>query len=346
MNDFRRFLLCLPLGLALAFGLYTALFWLQLGAPTLSSRWTYELFERKMRIAAGLKRPALFLLGGSATLFGLNAAQIERDTGLPTVNFGTHAALWPDYIFKQVRPALRAGDTVVLAPEYELYFWNRPRATALAEDVLLDYLVARDPAYLAGLPWRDRFTVFMCMPLTRLKYGVRSRLFGLPARPPEPVYDARWLEGHGDQTHHAGGSDQRKPAVVRRVDATVLRPLPADTRGWEEIRKFCAWAAAHGVRVIAAYPPLARRPEYSPAVTGGLARWIQDGYAKLGVPMLGKPEDAMYADDQFFDSCYHLTEEGASAHTTNLVRLLQAHPLSPAPTAAPGAPPPPVGPPP
>src|SRR4051794_13299074 len=129
----RRFLFALPLGLALLAAMYFGAIWLQLGVATPSSEWAFEINQRKAEIAGQVARPALFLVGGSATLFGDNAVVIERETGVPTVNLGTHAALGPAYILYLVRRIVRPGDIVLLTMEYEVLDWGGTTKNAWAD---------------------------------------------------------------------------------------------------------------------------------------------------------------------------------------------------------------------
>ena len=174
MAPSRRFLLALPLGLPLAAALYFGAIWLQLGVPTRSSQWAFEINERKAELARKTTPPALFLVGGSATLFGHNAAVIEHETGVPTVNLGTHAALGPGYILHLARQLSRPGDTVLLWIEYELLDWSGTTKNAWSDPLLLDYLIARDPGYFRALPLKDQLEIALALPFNRLKHGVEG----------------------------------------------------------------------------------------------------------------------------------------------------------------------------
>src|ERR1022692_1229931 len=87
------FLVALLAGFLLMFGLLVGAFCLNLGVPSPSSRWAFELNQKKRHMADQAASPRLLLVGGSATLFGLSAKEIEAQTGCHTINLGTHAAL-------------------------------------------------------------------------------------------------------------------------------------------------------------------------------------------------------------------------------------------------------------
>ena len=107
MTPARNFLLAIPLGFLAALGLYMGAVFAQLGAPTALSYWCHEITLKKRAAAAEADSPKLVLLGGSATLFGVNAAELERTLGVPTINGATHAALGMAYILESGKRLLR-----------------------------------------------------------------------------------------------------------------------------------------------------------------------------------------------------------------------------------------------
>jgi len=99
----------------LVFGLTVAGFCLNLGVRSNSSQWAFDINEKKMRLAAQTGSPKLLLVGGSATLFGVSAREIQNQTGFRTINLGTHASLGTSYILYLAQEAAKPGDTVLLA---------------------------------------------------------------------------------------------------------------------------------------------------------------------------------------------------------------------------------------
>src|SRR5262245_28967363 len=72
--------------LAALIAMYFALLYLQSGVPTRSSIWGYGINQKKLQRAASISGPKLLLIGGSATLFGMQAEMIETRLNFPTVN--------------------------------------------------------------------------------------------------------------------------------------------------------------------------------------------------------------------------------------------------------------------
>src|ERR1035437_2430394 len=131
-------------GFLLMFGLVAGAFWLNLGVPSPGSRWAFEVNQQKRRVADQTASPRLLLVGGSATLFGLSAKEIEAQTGWHTINLGTHAALGTTYILHLAEQTAGPGDTVLLVLEYELYTYGKLNG-AWVVNLLVDSIVSRDP---------------------------------------------------------------------------------------------------------------------------------------------------------------------------------------------------------
>ena len=184
------------------------------------------------------------------------------------MNLGTHAALGPAYILYLVRRIVRPGDTVLLTMGYQLLDWGGTTKNAWADPLMLDYLLARDPAYFRRLGWREQVEIALRVPFNRLKKGIMGRFHPLGRRTPGIVYDARLLDERGDQTGHKESMRKVNSPPILKPITPLVRGLSSQPSGMEDVRQFCRWAATNGVRVVAVPPPLATNPAYAqPAAT-------------------------------------------------------------------------------
>jgi hypothetical protein len=295
------------------------LIYCQLGVPTQSSRWAYEINQRKLQAAAKIQKPKLLLAGGSAALFGIQAELIESTLDYPTVNLGTHAALGARYMLYMVRQVAKPGDTIVLGFEYSTYSGRIKR-----DGLYLDYLLARDPAYFRELPLSEKFQVAMSVTMPRLRKGLRNRFRPERQRPFYDVYDPAKLNSHGDQlgNHAANRPSNRRLYMPERVLMTGFEGKIPPT--FEAIEPFVRWARANGVRVYATYPNIVDHPAYhTDTARKGLER-LRQAYERLGVPVIGSVEESMLPASAFYDTHYHLTREGARGRTERLIPHLAA----------------------
>ena len=317
-----RFLLGLLCGLLLGIGVFVSLLYSQLGVPTNSSGWAYGIGQKKEALAGAISGPRLLLIGGSGVTFGLSAEQIEKETGRPTVNMGTHAALGIEYILDRTEKIARPGDTVLLAIEYQLY--GKP----FGLDVSDDYILARDPAFFRQMSWLDKIDMATRIPFTRIQKGFAIRRKPeSPPRPHPPYTDGvSYINPFGDETGNASADRPAPNAEMAELAVPLVDGMPSDQAfGFGKIREFVRWARAHHVTVLATFPNLMHQPQYDGPNARQAIQVITDFYASLGVPVAGRAQAAILPSDQFFDTPYHLTHEAAIARTDRLVPDLKPY---------------------
>lgn len=330
-------------GLLAGFLLVLAVMWcaflLNLGTPSGGSRWAYELNRRKKLIVDQTPAPRLLLIGGSATLFGLSAKEIEAQTGYRTINVGTHAALGTACILHVAQQDAKPGDTLVLALEYELYNYGKVKQS-WAHKLLVDYLIARDPDFFRSLTWPEKWTVFMLTPTSRLIDGIKNRF-----RPEPPyedtglgAYSVQNLNAWGDLTNHTREHRLANRESILQGKSALGRGLPEHPDGFDTIAAFCKWAETNHIRVLATFPNLSDREDYHGPVGQKSAQTIRDFFTSLNVPVVGDYTNALFPEDQFFDTMYHLTDEAALARTQILIPYLKAALSNAPPTLPPVAP--------
>ena len=316
MKTAWKFFAAFMAGFLIVLSFYAAVFYMNLGVPTDSSRWSYEIYEKKRLAADKITSPKLLLVGGSGTLFGLSAREIQHETGFPTINFGTHAGLETDCILRHARQVAKPGDTVLLCLEYELYTYGKSDVS----DTLLDYIVSREPAYFYSVSPLKKWNIFMETSNQRLMQGLNNR------RHPEGNmggYQSKFINEWGDQTNHPKALQQIEKAVnVKSIKSTLGGGLPERPGGFEVITTFCEWARTNHIRVLATFPNICWRPEYYLPPAQRTAKTIGDFFNGLDVPILGDYTESVLPPDQFFDSPYHLTDEASITRTQQLLKHL------------------------
>jgi hypothetical protein len=317
MGGSWKFFAGLIAGLLAAFGLNLAAFALVLGVPTETSRWTFEVNQKKQMLASASAPPRLLIVGGSASLFGLSAREIEKQTGQRTLNLATHAALGAGYILDNAKKAARPGDTVLLVFEYELY------VSGDRDSVWLDYIVARDPKYFHQLPAMKQWDVLMLTSSQRLLQGLQNRFDPRTSArhvSKSGAYDAGQIDAWGDQSFHPRSGAL---AHIERRPSRLEFALPDHPANFPAIASFCRWAQEHRVRVLAAYPNMLDQPGMRTPVASENAGRIADFYKQLGVTVVGAYTDVLLPSEQFFDDVYHLTDEAALVRTRRLAEQLK-----------------------
>lgn len=71
-----------------------------------------------------INEPKIIIIGGSATAFGINSEIIERETGMPVVNFGLYGALGSKAMLELAKSNINKGDIVIFQPEYSTQLYS------------------------------------------------------------------------------------------------------------------------------------------------------------------------------------------------------------------------------
>ena len=127
--------------------------------PIPGMAWTLALDERSAKAAAAIARPKVMFVGGSNVRFGVDAAGLTADLGVPVVNYGLHATLGADVIAERAAAVIKPGDAVVFAPE--LSHFRKGSGDDSSDDLRLTFLLAhpsptidRRQMSAAALAWR------------------------------------------------------------------------------------------------------------------------------------------------------------------------------------------------
>ena len=318
--------------------LYAAAFVYQLGAPVAAEYWVPEMRMVKLRTAARVPGPKVVIVGGSNALFSLDSALIERQTKRPTTNLSLHASLALPYLLADAASILRPGDTVILSLEYGYYEAVNPSPSWFASNIM-----AWDPGYFWRLDLRDRVAFTLSAPAKRVLNGVAAKLaearlrrgHGRVVRAPDTVvaeaeavwagaatpaaratYSFRSIDRHGDIVGNVG-AEYTDDVEGLAVPTFTYAPEP-----WAELRRFYDDCRRRDIGVFIAWPAVpARFGRTAPAVARYVAE-IRAHVAALGIPTLGEPSE--YALDQryFYNSIYHLNEEGRALRTARLLSHL------------------------
>lgn len=276
-------------------------------------------------MANAVSGPKLLLVGGSGTLFGINAKEIQSATGLHTVNLGTHASLGIPFILQFTKELAKPGDTVLLIFEYELYPQEELNLSH-GDEEFVDYVVAREPKYFAQLSLADEWKMFMLTSTKRLREGIKNLGHAEGPEMAKGIYYSGFLDECGDQTHNTVSN--RPPDAVEKLassSSTLAFGFSEKLRGFDEIASFCRWARENQIQVLATYPNLCAKPDYYRPEAQAAAREIRDNYMRLNVPVLADYTDSILPAEMFFDTLYHLTQKGALERTRKLLPPLKAH---------------------
>jgi hypothetical protein len=275
---------------------------------------------------------SIVLVGGSNLAFGMDSALIERETGCHVTNMGMNGYLGVRYMLEEVSPALKAGDVVVIALEYDNFFKTVDGAGA---DLLM--VAKANPDAVSYLTWDQRWMVLSAMPYVaqqKILRLMRTQAFRLEdmlsgetgqAAQELDVLNIERLSGftrHGDLTSHLGVTWPY--ALGDGVDATRT---PVDPGVGPLLAAFNQEMTARGVSVVMSYTPVTKT--YYARHGAQLEALHRDVVLKAGLNAPSPPSAYVFDDSVFFDTVYHLNAQGRQTRTERLIgdvrRQLGAH---------------------
>ncbi|MGC9364315.1 MAG: hypothetical protein ACP5FZ_07090 [Fidelibacterota bacterium] len=295
----RRLLTRISLLIVLVFATLLAVVLIPVDA---SDHFLLALIDKENRLQQ-LDSPKMIVIGGSNTVFNIDSRRIADTTGYSIVNMGSHAGLGLMLHLNQVRSYIRAGDMVVIMPEYaqfyrQLFFGGRT----------VTRLVMFCPQFFRYITnWRQYLEL-----LKGLGLETRSKLVYLLGRSAyEETYRRSAFNEFGDLNSALIGDRPMEKLKYEHYEIRNLTDInPAAI--WE-LNKFYDYAGKSGVRVCLAFPPVplekyaANRQEIE-----DMEVYLNDN---LEIPVLYRPVEVLLPAKEFYDTFYHLNTVGRGHYT-------------------------------
>jgi len=283
--------------------------------------------------------PKIVFIGGSATLFGIDAAQVEKTLGMPAFNYGMHAGLRLEDLMDNARRSLKPGDMLVMSLETPYYgaqgtdwtgwqlrnelAWNHEAFDALplfrrllicagASNPQLSFdlcqacfLSKTDPKRLRA---REQEMVPEAAILSR--YQVRKGISK------EYAFNVSDIDGNGDILHATGMTGPLPALFPPTQPCAIQKDVKAALAG------FLVEMRERHVSVYFDYTPyIVEKP---PGADWKEAEAIFDGEIRsLGSEVLERRDRFFYPRRLLFDSALHLNTEGREMRTKELIEALR-----------------------
>jgi hypothetical protein len=283
----------------------------------------------KDKLLAEQPSPRIVFVGGSNLPMGIDSAEIGRRLGYHPVNMGLHVSLGLDFMLNEAEPSLRAGDVVIVSPEYELFGSQHYPGEA---DILFSALEQR-PANIKYFSWHN------ARPLLDGGYALASDILDYDMRclsggrdpnaleDPNNVYKRSAFNEAGDVVAHRllPPKSVEAPSIAAEVSPDSIR------RTINRLNLFAAACQQKGIRVLYSYPTVSDPYfERNRKTLDLIAATLNQ---QLSFPIIDTPDEHHLPLDEFFDTYYHLLAAGIATRTTHLIERLSERGLSLAPSS-------------
>jgi hypothetical protein len=322
---------------------------LTIRAPVPAEYWLSPLISTKEALLAAENSPRLVFLGGSSTLFGIDAAEIGDRLRTNAMNMGLNGNLRLERLFTIARETVRPDDLLIMPLEPHYYSctsrdwtgwqvrngvaWDRGGyfdriplfqriwAVLTGGDPMLpvDVLVSRFESAFYRNPVAPRLAILdpPVPPIT----AFRAQGEVLPG---EFSYSAFNIDDQGDIRNTGGGSTFWGPPSNAAEPAAICPAV------LEQLDAFNHEMKARGVRLL-----LAHVPYIDEGIDRALMRAAEAAFAaslsSIHIDLIDSRERALFPRAQFFDMAAHLNAEGRKIHTGRMIEDIAGLLQRPAP---------------
>lgn len=303
--------ICLLL-LMTIFGLGSFLFF---DFKVIGSQYLYSyqasLLDKVTRLET-IYEPKIILVGNSNLAFGIHSGTIEESMGMPVVNLGLHGSFGNAFHEEIAKLNINAGDIVVVchtsfSDTDEISDPYLVWATLENHKELWDILRPKDyKSMIVAYPHYFRSALDLWTTGTGNIAGGDCYSRNAFNEYGDVIYKPDWgqMEVNTYFAHTSGS--------VPQINATCIDRL-------NEMNRFCEERDA--VMVVAGYP--IAYGEYSTFTEKDFEEFASKLQDELACDVISDYTDYFYPYEYFYNTQYHLTEEGAEIRTLQLVADLQ-----------------------
>jgi hypothetical protein len=268
------------------------------------------------------ERPLMVFYGGSGLWVGLDSASIGRELNCNVANTGVFMGFGLSFVPEDLMDLLRAGDTLVIIPEYGLFF----DGTIDPDSSTRKWCLAMSPRHaLRSLynGWTDTGELLIDI-ASLCQYKIVGLLRGILQNPGRALFEGGYVNYAKRANQYGDSLKEDFSFLDRRCIGGYGGLFPDREPDPEVYRRFNALysrAAAKGVKVFLTF--CAFPSEEYERNRAQLERLDQSLRTHLFMPVIGAPSDFALDYRYFSNTVYHVTMEGRSVRTSRLISILK-----------------------
>lgn len=270
--------------------------------------YTGSILDKAARLES-IQEPKILLVGNSNLSFGMDSALLEEAFDMPVVNLGLHGGLGNAFHEELAKPYIREGDIVVLCPTD---FNNNE----ISDTILAWVTLEKHTDLWYTLRFSDLPGFLRAYPEYFLN-AFKKRI----SHSDVPIYD----DSYSRIAFNEYGDIALRPPLD---DGPYLftegsTPVPAmDAACIARMNRYADYVHSRGASIVLSFCPIAKG-EFSPPEEEYLA--LQEALtAQLDFPVISDIRDYFIPYEYFYDSIFHLTDDGVAIRTNQLIEDLLA----------------------
>jgi hypothetical protein len=275
----------------------------------------YQASLLKANLLANTSAPRLIVFGGSNIAFGIDSEFMERELKIPVINDGLHVGLGVAPLL-EIKKYIQPGDIIIISLEY--YNFTDKTAFFGQPQYLADW-IEFSPNRIWDLedPARQMPTLYTIMLQRKINRQVQNYLYGSSLNIIRGFYAGDQFNEHGDFIGHLGENNTHF-----EIDDSIY-PVNNVEDGYTFLNSFNQLALSKGAKVF--YEAQAHR-QTNCDLTGmkNIKNFFTRLRNKTAIPLLTDLDQLCLPDDYFYDTPYHLNEQGRQVRTERLIESLKS----------------------
>ncbi len=285
---------------------FVAFYFYAVNRPIAFSDSYYAALQGKYDRISSLTGPKVVVIGGSATAFAIDSELIEKETGLPVVNFGLYAAIGTKPMLDLALPFINQDDIVILLPE--------PSSQTYSSYIGYEYLLYA----MEGRP-EMAFT----LGINYAKYFLHNY----------PAYiknaDKTLASTAGNTTIYASSSFNEKGDIIYPRPENIMSlgysldnmpeitPEIVTDSFADMINRFTCSGREKGASVYIGFPPM-NSASLNSVTADDYQAFIQTINKKITADICSNINDSIMDPGYFYDSNFHVNDTGSTYYSLHL----------------------------
>lgn len=322
------------------FIIYVILFSLQFGPYLPTEYWVRDIYIVKQHILQQIRGQKIVIVSGSNGLYGIDSSMIQEATGVKTVNMSIHAGLSLDFILDPWQLGLKPGDIVILPLEFEFFnqqvsynnltieavlSWNRGFFDRLSPGKKIEFITSCSPLRVAAsiIQKYIRREVRHLLSPAKITRMAEANWSGKKQGIPGTLYQN--INAYGDIIKNQGTGDIK--IIETGYGCMVVRgwEVPASSR--KSLGSFARYCHKNKIKVFFTWACTLKSRRFNlenPVIQENLAK-IKGYLASIDILVLGEASDFHFERKYFFDTNYHLNDEGRTIRTKRIIGFLKPY---------------------
>ena len=257
--------------------------------------------------------PRIIVFGGSNVALGVDAQLIQESLGVAAINDGLHGGLGV-VPMRELMEYMRPGDVIIVSLEYSTF---AEKGSLRGDPAFLSDWIEFEPRRISHLfdPWAEAPGIYLTMLQRKANRQLNILLHTGSREEMRAFFEGQSFDANGDFIGHLGKEPTSKITNMRYPVAAF------DEEAFAFLAEFQRFARGMGAQVYFE-APASRQTNCILTGMEQMKSFFEIFAQKTGIPVLTPLDDVCLPDQYFFDTPYHLNEQGRKIRTKRLIENL------------------------